>query len=290
MKVQNEIETLNTLPEKVDIKIINRKKDVIAKTTVTVPIRLYVLGLKRRYEPINVFLFGQVGMGKSSFVNTVGTVFNENQDFSMYVQRITAAAKNTVSLTQSLQSFKFGNLRIFDTWGWQHDEEKSKESYTEEFFEYIIQGLVPEDTELKQAKELLSNIGHLEGDNSKNKIDVVIFFLTPLSINDQYLKLVQKFQSICSTNKVKIMVLLTQIDLYDINFENDPYNNNAEPLEVLLNKVSNDTSMAKVDIKPIVNYVNTDLRTWALDKACFLPIHHCFMIAETGKEQNTNNN
>jgi putative ribosome biogenesis GTPase RsgA len=289
IKVQNEIETLQNLPNHVDVKIINKKRDIIAKTTITVPIRLYVLGLKRRYNPINVFLFGQVGMGKSSFVNTVATVFNENDDFSVYVQRITAAQKSTVSLTQSLQSFKFGNLRIFDTWGWQSSEEDSNNSYTEEFFELILQGVVPENTELKYAKELLKDIGQFEDQSSKNKIDVVIFFLTPMDVNQEYLKLIQRFQGVCSKNKVKTMALLTQIDLVNEEFENDPYTNNAQPLEELLNKVSNDTSLAKVDIKPIVNYVNTNLRTWALDKACFIPISHCFMIAETAREQTENN-
>jgi len=227
-------------------------------------------------------------MGKSSFINTVATVFNENDDFNMYVQRLTPAAKSTVSLTQSIQSFQFGELRIFDTWGWQTSEENSNNSYTEEFFELILQGVVPEDTELKYAKELLTDIEKIEV-NPNNKIDVVIFFITPMDTNQEYLKLVQKFQGVCSTNKVRTMALLTQIDLVNEEFENDPYTNNAEPLEELLNKVSNDTSLAKVDIKPIVNYVNTNLRTWALDKACFIPINHCFMIAEIGRNEKNNN-
>jgi len=289
IKVNDQVETLEKLPKIAEIKIINKKKDVIAKTTITVPIRLYVLGLKRRFDPINVFLFGQVGMGKSSFVNTVATVFNENDDFNMYVQRITPAQKSTISLTQSLQSFTFGNLRLFDTWGWQSSEEDSNNSYTDEFFELILQGVVPENTELKFARELLIDIGQIEGQSSKNKIDVVIFFLTPMDVNQEYLKLVSRFQGLCAKNRVKTMALLTQIDLFNEEFENDPYLNNAEPLEELLNKVSNDTSLAKVDIKPIVNYVNTTLRTWDLDKSCILPISHCFMIAETEKDQKNNN-
>jgi len=175
-------------------------------------------------------------------------------------------------------------LRIFDTWGWQKSDETSNNSYTEEFFELILQGVVPEDTELQFAKELLNDIGQFgEKEPNNNKIDVVIFFLTPMETNQDYLKLVQKFQGVCSKNKVKTMALLTQIDLYDSEFEKDPYTNNSEPLEVLLNKVSNDTALAKVDIKPIVNYVNTDLRnvTPTLEKLCFNVISHCFMISET---------
>jgi len=285
MKVQNKIETLNTLPNEVKVEIINRKRDVISSVMVTVPIRLYVIGLKKRYKPINVFLFGQVGMGKSSFVNTVATVFNQNDDYSMYVQRVTAAATSTVSLTQSLTSFTFGYLRLFDTWGWQSEEENSKNSYTEDFFELILHGLVPENTELSYVSELMSDISQLEqGTSNYNKIDVVIFFVTPMETNPEYLKLLQRFQGICGKNKVKTMVLLTQIDIINAEFEKDPYTKNGEPLEELMNKVSNDTQLAKVDIKPIVNYVNTETRTWFLDKACFIPIQHCFMIAEIGEE------
>jgi len=247
---------------------------------VTVPIRLYVIGLKRRYRQINVFLFGQVGMGKSSFVNTVATVFNQNEDYSMYVQRVTAALTSTLSLTQSLTSFTFGNLRLFDTWGWQSEEETSKNSYTEEFFQLILHGLIPENTELSYVSELMSEFSKLEKTSNDNKIDVVIFFVTPMETNPEYLKLLQRFQGICSKNKVKTMVLLTQIDIINEEFEKDPYTNNGEPLEELMNKVSNDTQLAKVDIKPIVNYVNTETRSWFLDKACFIPIQHCFMIAE----------
>jgi len=280
MKVQNKIETLKTLPNEVKVDIINKKRDVISSVMVTVPIRLYVIGLKRRYRQINVFLFGQVGMGKSSFVNTVATVFNQNEDYSMYVQRVTAALTSTLSLTQSLTSFTFGNLRLFDTWGWQSEEETSKNSYTEEFFQLILHGLIPENTELSYVSELMSEFSKLEKTSNDNKIDVVIFFVTPMETNPEYLKLLQRFQGICSKNKVKTMVLLTQIDIINEEFEKDPYTNNGEPLEELMNKVSNDTQLAKVDIKPIVNYVNTETRSWFLDKACFIPIQHCFMIAE----------
>jgi len=108
-----------------------------------------------------------------------------------------------------------------------------------------------------------------------------------METNPEYLKLVQRFQGICSKNKVKTMVLLTQIDIINAEFEKDPYTKNGEPLEELINNVSNDTQLAKVDIKPIVNYVNTETRTWFLDKACFIPIHHCFMIAESEIKSNT---
>jgi len=280
--VNNNIRNLIKLPKEVEFKIVNRKRDVITSVTVTIPIEYYVLCLKKRYrtlKPLNVLLFGQVGMGKSSFINTIATVFNENSKFNHRVLIPTITGSTTGTLTTAYRSFQFGNIRIFDTWGWEKSEQNANTSYSIEFFKCMLQGLVPENFDLSNVPNW--GMHEIEESNpEKNKIDVAIFLVTPSNCSEDYLNIARQFHGVCGNLDVKSMWLLTQIDLYDKEMEVDPYYNNGEKLKLLLDQVCSDYSIVKVNLKPIVNYVNVEERTWELDKACLIPISHCFMLAE----------
>jgi len=112
----------------------------------------------------------------------------------------------------------------------------------------------------------------------------VIFFITPQDCSQEYLTVARRFQGICSSLDVKTMFLLTQIDFFDKEMEKDPYVNGGKNISDLLDKITTDYALVKVNIKPIVNYVNNEERTWELDKACFIPISHCFMAAVSGED------
>jgi len=75
------------------------------------------------------------------------------------------------------------------------------------------------------------------------------------------------------------MILLTQIDYEDKKFEEDPHFEGGN-LSELIQRIANDTTLTRNDIKPIVNYVNVSERTWHLDKAAFIPINHCVSLVQ----------
>jgi len=108
--------------------------------------------------------------------------------------------------------------------------------------------------------------------------------ITPQDCSEEYLTLARRLQGICGALSVQTMFLMTQIDFFDKELEKDPYTNEGKNVSDLIDKISTDYSLVKVGIKPIVNYVNNEERTWELDKACFIPISHCFMLAVSGQD------
>jgi len=280
-----DVTNIDKLPKKVTLSIVNTKnKDVVASVDVTVPIDSFILGLRDRYdEQLKIFLFGQMGTGKSSFVNTVSTVFNLHPDFKNFVNIVTGAGTHLQSFTRTLRSFEMGGIKLFDGWGWEGntDEENSYKSYPEDFFRNLLLGNVPEGIDLDNLGEFsISDIVN----NPENKIDIVVLFLTHnLAENDKYIFSIKKFQGIANALAIKTMVLLTQIDVYDKTLEKDPYAD-LDKLNEIISNVSIRTGIPIVDIKPVVNYVNTAQRTWELDRSCFVPIFHSFLLANKTKK------
>jgi len=285
MVPNRDVINIDKLPKKVTLSIVNTvSKDIIASVDVTVPIEAFILGLRDRYkDQLKMFLFGQMGTGKSSFVNTVSTVFNLHPDFRNFVNIVTGAGTHLQSFTRTLRSFEMGGIKLFDGWGWEgnSDEENTFKSYPEDFFRNLLLGNVPEGIDL-------DNLGEFSIDdivnNPSNKIDIVVLFLTHnLAENDKYVSAIKKFQGVANALAIKTMVLLTQIDVYDTTLEKDPYSD-QEKLHDIISKVSIRTGIPLVDIKPVVNYVNTAQRTWELDRACFVPIFHAFLLASSEKK------
>jgi len=258
-KVRQGVETLDKLPKVVFIEIVNKMGDILTSTIVNVPIDLYILKLKKRDKPINILLIGPGRAGVSSFVNTVATVFNENEDFKKMAQKIISInRRESFDETENFSFFKFGNLQIFDSKG------KFKDDV--DYFENVLKNLNPENLDLKS-------------ESIEKCIDVVIFFVTPMIPFHNYVSFIRQAHGVCPRFNVKTMFLVTHIDEYHNEIEDDPYSEkNRILLEDLKEQISINYSVDKIEFKPLFNYVNYDFRTWELDKALFIPISHCFML------------
>jgi len=112
----------------------------------------------------NIGVFGGMGLGKSSFINTVLCLFGKHNPKAP-VSHETTSVTTVVKKYQAFQDKEI-TINLVDAWGIQ--QEKWNEKYFEEYLDGILDGVDKDRIEIRRA-------------NTKNPIcslDLVLFFFT----------------------------------------------------------------------------------------------------------------
>lgn len=257
---------------------------------VEIPIKVFINGLLSDIEEnFNIYLFGKMGAGKSSFINSLTTIFNTDKKSRKQVLRPALALASGESCTRQVKKYSFGaeghKLNVFDVWGF---ENQRPEAWTKEMFAFLMRGVLPESFNLEDAVNLTKSSGNII-DNLRTenceKAHVAIFVLSILDYEDEeWIAKLMEFMMIASEENVRTMVLLTQVDLLDSSLKDDPFIGNPAVTEII-NRVNETIGIPIADIIPMVNYVSERETTWYKDRASFVPIRHAILLHQSYKNE-----
>jgi len=158
-----------------------------------------------KHTPVRVFLFGEPGMGKSSFCGTLMKAFLKSEYFKLRPGDEApkpGSSSSTVTIRFGQYELPGTNIKLCDTWGWEIIEEK--ENYNELSFRTIMLG------RHDRSQELTPNGKIPERDSDVGKVGVVIFFL-PFKNNDKYAKFA-KYYKICKELSIATVFVVSKID------------------------------------------------------------------------------
>jgi len=151
-------------------------------------------------EHMNILLFGRMGAGKSSLLNTI---------FSSLSDKIETRARSKATVDKSitpnlniLQLTKY--ILLYDVWGW------SDNNYSKGEFEFLLKGRLP-NRFLEGKDPSVECLTTEQG--SIFSVDCIIF-LVPIKShdNDQYIQRLQNFIKRAEDLGKRYVVALSQID------------------------------------------------------------------------------
>jgi len=294
-KIKKNLTNIDKLQRYKDIVIVEynpetrQTTEICEPIEVEIPIKVFINGLLSDIEDnFNIYLFGKMGAGKSSFVNSLTTIFNTDEKSRKQVLRPALAMASGETCTKQVKKYSFGfeghgKLNVFDVWGY---ENQRPEGWTKEMFSFLMRGVLPEKFALEDSVNLTNSSGNII-DNLRTdgceKAHVAIFVLSVLDYEDDaWIAKLMEFMMIASEENVRTMVLLTQVDLLDASLKDDPFIGNSAVAEII-NRVNETVGIPVADIIPMVNYVSERETTWHKDRAAFVPIRHAILLHQAFK-------
>ncbi len=144
-----------------------------------------------------MLLWGLIGTGKSSFVNSAYSLLAPDPNFPTAVQKwqLTMSAPESVTkrVTRLIPGAKSDrpipadvNVSFIDTWGW----ESSKDNYPSLFFQYLLSGGVPDNFDLSRVKNFKPEDFKVDPSLAVNA--VFIAMTVGSAQNDKYLDMISK--------------------------------------------------------------------------------------------------
>ena len=268
--------TLAELPETKVIRLVQVVDEETGEFTVLnsieikIPIDPYIVHLKS-LPKMRVLLWGQVGVGKSSIVNSISTVFNLDPDVAHAVVINAFAASQERTVTTKLKYWEVGNMTIYDTWGLETAGEEGS-NYSSETFTNILRGTWGDETTMDQAE---AGDG-VPGDGEP--VDIALFVITPQGASDNTVRAKYvEFMQIAAQENIKVMVALTQVDTIDESLRENPYTH--PEVGALVERVAAEARLVAGTIVPVVNYTKEFEKTWGLTRANFVLLWRLFFTA-----------
>jgi len=240
---------------------------VLQLIEIKMPIDPYIAHLKS-LPTIRVLLWGHVGAGKSSIVNSISTLYNLDPDVAHAVVTNAFAASREHTVTTTLKCWKVGNVEIYDTWGVETGEEDGS-NYSNEMFKNMLRGTWGDGTTMDQAQ---AGDG-VPGDG--NPMDIVLFVMTPeRAQDDTLLAKYHQFMCVAGEENVKVMVALTQVDTFDQGMREDPYTH--PEAGALVERMAAEWRLVATTIVPVVNYTLEVEKRWGMTRAIFVLLWRLF--------------
>jgi len=235
---------------------------------ISIPIDYYFQYLNT-FDPITVLLWGHFGTGKSSFVNTVHTVSNDNphtwNSISTIAHTYAGASTNTIKWTHYP---KFRNISIIDSPGYQQNDDFYDDLVIEAMLKGCLAGLQIKDikdaewSKIYSRKKVVPNV-------------LALMLTTQAAEDDVYMSKVEKIIKKCERLNVPHLVLVTMIDKVDSKLKENPYANNVDVVNIQT-KISNLTGIGGAWIQPMINYTSEPQRNWQFDRATFVSLFKLF--------------
>lgn len=278
LRVQGGITNLNKLPANKEIMLVKEcgpgKLAKLSSMFIVIPIDPFIRYLKEEFRPIRLQLWGLFGTGKSSFINSMATLYNEDPRFPNRKLTPAFSRPSGVSVTTELKQYDFNNVSLCDSWGW---EEARKDLYSDLLFQLMLGGRLGREFAMDNAKTLsVLKLPNVE----TAPVDLVLFFITVGAVeNNTYLEQMNHFIGEARKLGVPLLVLLTQIDKVDPSLRQDPYSDNPT-VQDLVTQVSLKAELDESFILPVVNYTRETERTWAMDRAAFVTLYRAFQARE----------
>ncbi|XP_033753557.1 interferon-induced protein 44-like [Pecten maximus] len=160
-----------------------------------------------------ILLVGQVGAGKSSFFNTINSIFRGR----LSIQANAGSAEHSLTTSYRMYQVRAGyagkplNFRLCDTRGIEEDQ-----SLDDQEFNYLLDGHVPDKYKFNPALPLSPDaIGFIKNPTLSDKIHCVAFILDASSVDVLPQKVMERFKSLqtrMNQRGIPQAVLLTNID------------------------------------------------------------------------------
>ncbi|CAK8672687.1 interferon-induced protein 44-like [Clavelina lepadiformis] len=164
-----------------------------------------------------ILLLGHVNVGKSSYFNTVNSIFRNH----VTGQAPVGSPRDQRSVTTKMRGYqvrngregKILNLKIVDTMGL---EEERKKGFDPSELSYILDGHVPDNHKFDPAGNISAEMpGYLKAPRLEDKIHCCVFVLDASEIHNLKDNLSQKFSDMrlkITGRGIPLLVLVTKID------------------------------------------------------------------------------
>lgn len=194
----------------------------------------------------NLLVIGRIGTGKSSFLNTLSSIFKKEytREFS--------SDESQLSHTKEIQKYcltKF--INIFDMWGFEKDDENYQKFLLD--LEFILKGSLKNGYVKDQSYDRFDS-----NPSPKDRIHCVIFVIDYSSIRQpSLLDLFKKIKSKVADQKINPLIVVTKSDLWDENIrENTSEIYNSGHITDQIQHFCKETGIDKDNVFPVVNYVS----------------------------------
>ncbi|XP_059829230.1 interferon-induced protein 44-like [Hypanus sabinus] len=198
----------------------------------------------RNYNPpegcggcINILLFGMVGAGKSSTINTFLSVL----DPQGVTVTCVPTGMNPQSLTKEFRSYKAGSLKFWDSAGWNALVNTDR---TKRVLKMILEGRVPKGTNLHSFNPD-SDVANYPviPENIIHGVAFICDIDTLDLINDDKMKVFQELQMIVAQKYVHRVVIGTKFELLGIPEKHNALIYEYEPLQRKFETLAERTGM-----------------------------------------------
>jgi predicted GTPase len=280
LKAKGGITNLHTLPPKKEIMLVkdesNNKLIKISSIYIVIPIDPFVRYLKEVFVSLRLQLWGLFGTGKSSFINSIATLFNEDERFPNKKLSPAFSRPASTTVTNELKSYTVNNITLIDSWGW----EEARQTYNDLLFQLMLGGRLGTSFKMEKAGDI--NVLNLPSGKT-DKVDMVLFFITCAAVdNGPYLEQVEHYIKEARKLDIPFLVLLTQIDKVEPSLKQDPYCINPT-IQDLVTKVCLKIEQDESFVVPVVNYTKEAERNWPMDRAAFVTLYRAFQRCEEAK-------
>lgn len=197
-------------------------------------------------EMVNQILFGKIGTGKSSFINTLFAALSGS-----YEPICLTDASGDKSVTRKLEYIELpeSKIRIHDTWGYQTD------NYDETQFNHIVRGEYRDgiselDSNTHVIKQQYGWNDHMHG---------AILAISATAIdNPKELARFRLFNSRLVALGIQSVVAVTKLDLLDAKLQSSPeYMFDSDIVQMAITQLSQQTGISPVMIFPVLSYLGT---------------------------------
>ncbi|XP_062895065.1 interferon-induced protein 44-like [Mobula hypostoma] len=170
----------------------------------------------RNYNPpvgcgdcINILLFGMVGAGKSSIINTFLSALDPQGTTITCVP----TGMNPQSLTKELMSYRAGSLKFWDSAGWNALENADRANTV---LRMILEGRVPKGTNLHSFNPDSDSNYPVIPENVIHGVALIFNIDIIGCISDDKMKEFQKFQTVVAEKYIHRVVIGTKFELLGI--------------------------------------------------------------------------
>jgi len=200
---------------------------------------------------LNILLFGEYGVGKSTFVNGVFTALSDRVKNIAVTAPVEGEHVTLEYIPYNLIDYGINvPVCLYDTWGWDIDNYKQNE------FSHMLEGNL---RHLTRSTETIKPLNREEGIKSivdlKNKIHCICFFISTRSLdNTEYKKKLNEFQVIANQKGVPYIVIVTMPDEEDPQIIDFPEKlTTSIKVKAVIKKQSKMLGVNKRDIFPVLH-------------------------------------
>jgi septin family protein len=223
-------------------------------------------------EPINILIFGMAGSSKSSFINSIYTMFQHDTIIS------TAGTQaGSDHCTKQYFKYEFEGLpfSIWDTWG------ITEENYQDFELTLMLQGKLPKKYDYSMSYDVVKKkFGKdLDATANERKIHQVIFFIPIGQYEDLQEYMVEHLRSINMLVPNPIIVL-SLADSFDEKIRESPLLGDSKILSEAKKKITQKIGIPGNRIYYGVNYQNETKPSFEIDRNTFSIVYDAIKNAQ----------